>query len=184
MEWTYEMRREMQEIVPNLFLGPYGAAKDAEELRKRGITHILIVRSTLERRLDPKFPNLIHYHIVEVPEGPTENLILYFTECNACIKNAIESGGKILVHCNAGLSRSAAVVVAYVMESLKMPFADAIQLVQSRRCCIHISEALHNQLREFETIYQNRQAAPERIGWEAKKRQLEAGPEDSNMHME
>ena len=116
-------------------------------LKKRGITHILIVRSTLERRLDPKFPTLIHYHIVEVrgvtvttaeadimqvPEGPTENLILYFTECNACIKNAIESGGKILVHCNAGfmdmsggvmcddwlffigLSRSAAVVVAYV----------------------------------------------------------------------
>jgi hypothetical protein len=37
-----------------------------------------------------------------------------------------------------------------------MPFADAIQHVQSRRCCIHISEALHNQLREFETIYQNR----------------------------
>jgi hypothetical protein len=37
-----------------------------------------------------------------------------------------------------------------------MPFTEAIQHVQSRRCCIHISEALHNQLREFETIYQNR----------------------------
>ncbi len=58
----------------------------------------------------------------------------------------------------AGLSRSAAVVVAYVMESLRMPFVEAIQHVQSKRCCIHISEALHNQLREFETIYQNRQA--------------------------
>ena len=43
-----------------------------------------------------------------------------------------------------------------VMESLRMPFTEAIQHVQSRRCCIHISEALHNQLREFETIYQNR----------------------------
>ncbi len=44
-----------------------------------GVTHVLIVRSTLERRLDPKFPELFKYHIVEVPEGPTENLILYFT---------------------------------------------------------------------------------------------------------
>jgi hypothetical protein len=43
-----------------------------------------------------------------------------------------------------------------VMESMRMPFTEAIQHVQSRRCCIHISEALHNQLREFETIYQNR----------------------------
>jgi serine/threonine/tyrosine-interacting protein len=102
----------------------------------KGVTHVLIVRSTLERRLDPKFPAELKYQIVEVrsrrggargkesdcltavllqvPEGPTENLILYFPECNACIQQAIAEGGKILVHCNAGLSRSAAVVVAYV----------------------------------------------------------------------
>mmetsp|Transcript_23615 Transcript_23615/g.53656 ORF Transcript_23615/g.53656 Transcript_23615/m.53656 type:complete len:183 (-) Transcript_23615:8-556(-) len=178
MEWHYEMRRQMQEILPNLYLGPYGAAKDWESLSTCGVTHVLIVRSTLERRLDPKFPTQLQYHIVEVPEGPTENLILYFTECNRSIQSAISAGGKILVHCNAGLSRSAAVVVAYVMESMSMPFTEAIQLVQSRRCCIHISEALHNQLREFETIYQNRQAAPERQGWEGGKRRFEASEGD------
>lgn len=178
MEWTYEMRRQMQEILPNLYLGPYGAAKDWDSLSGSGVTHVLIVRSTLERRLDPKFPNQLHYHIVEVPEGPTENLILYFTECNRSIQQAINAGGKILVHCNAGLSRSAAVVVAYVMESMRMPFTDAIQLVQSRRCCIHISEALHNQLREFETIYQNREAAPVREGWDGRKRQYDPSEGD------
>mmetsp|Transcript_20766 Transcript_20766/g.42239 ORF Transcript_20766/g.42239 Transcript_20766/m.42239 type:complete len:184 (-) Transcript_20766:82-633(-) len=177
MEWTYEMRREMQEILPNVYLGPYGAAKDLESLQAVGVTHVLIVRSTLERRLDPKFPQLFQYHVVEVPEGPTENLILYFTECNRNINAALQSGGKILVHCNAGLSRSAAVVVAYVMESLRMPFVDAIQHVQSKRCCIHISEALHNQLREFETIYQNRQAAPPRIGWDGRKRNHDSDDE-------
>jgi len=78
MEWTYEMRRQMQEIVPSLFLGPYGAAKDFDSLRDKGVTHVLIVRSTLERRLDPKFPEYFRYHIVELPEGPTEDLILYF----------------------------------------------------------------------------------------------------------
>lgn len=56
----------------------------------------------------------LHVICVQVPEGPTENLILYFPQCNACIQQAILEGGKILVHCNAGLSRSAAVVVAYV----------------------------------------------------------------------
>ena len=40
-------------------------------LTKRGITHILIVRSTLERRLDPKFPTELKYQIVEVSSRPT-----------------------------------------------------------------------------------------------------------------
>mmetsp|Transcript_23019 Transcript_23019/g.62380 ORF Transcript_23019/g.62380 Transcript_23019/m.62380 type:complete len:185 (+) Transcript_23019:38-592(+) len=173
MEWNYEMRRQMQEILPSLFLGPYGAAKDLTALREQGVTHILIVRSTLERRLEAKHPDVFRYHVVEVPEGPTENLILFFTECNDCIRQVVQSGGKILVHCNAGLSRSAAVVVAYVMESMRMPYADAIQFVQQKRCCIHISEPLLNQLREFEAIYQNRQAAPFRAGWDGRKRQLE-----------
>lgn len=183
MEWNYEMRREMQEILPSVYLGPYGSAKDRTELTNKGITHVLIVRSTLERRLDPKFPTELKYQIVEVPEGPTENLILYFPECNACIHQAIQEGGKILVHCNAGLSRSAAVVVAFVMESMRMPFTEAIQHVQSRRCCIHISEALHNQLREFETIYQNRGLAQPRQGWDEKKRAFEPC-EESAMQME
>ena len=67
------------QILPNVFLGPYGAAKDLEAMQSKGVSHILIVRSTLERRLDAKFPNLFKYHVVEVPEGPTENLILFFT---------------------------------------------------------------------------------------------------------
>jgi hypothetical protein len=48
-------------------------------MQSKGISHVLIVRSTLERRLDAKFPTLFKYHVVEVPEGPTENLILFFT---------------------------------------------------------------------------------------------------------
>ena len=53
------------------------------------------------------------------------------------------------------------------------PYNDSVQHVQSRRCCIHISEALLNQLREFEAIYKNRTAAPARDGWEGKNRQHE-----------
>ncbi len=71
--------RLVSQILPNVFLGPYGSAKDLEAMQSKGVSHVLIVRSTLERRLDAKFPTLFKYHIVEVPEGPTENLILFFT---------------------------------------------------------------------------------------------------------
>lgn len=39
---------------------------DSCRLMSKGITHVLIVRSTLERRLDPKFPAELRYQIVEV----------------------------------------------------------------------------------------------------------------------
>jgi hypothetical protein len=78
--------------------------------------------STLGKRL------VLTRVLVQVPEGPTENLILYFPECNACIQQAINEGGKILVHCNAGLSRSAAVVVAYVR------FAPRVCLLRAHTC--------------------------------------------------
>lgn len=42
------------------------------------------------------------------------------------------------------------------MESQKIDFQTAIRLVQQKRCCTHISDAMFIQLREYEKIYQNR----------------------------
>ncbi|PSS06832.1 hypothetical protein PHLCEN_2v3551 [Hermanssonia centrifuga] len=39
-EWTYEMRREPQEIIPGLLLGPLQASKSLETLQSLGITHM------------------------------------------------------------------------------------------------------------------------------------------------
>ena len=36
----YEMRRDCQEIIPGLLLGPYLVSRDLEKLRKLGITHM------------------------------------------------------------------------------------------------------------------------------------------------
>jgi protein-tyrosine phosphatase len=39
----------------------------------------------------------------------------------------------VLVHCMAGVSRSATLVIAYFMHSRSLPFKDAFNLVKSRR---------------------------------------------------
>lgn len=60
-EWTYTMRRTMQEIVPGIFLGPYSAAQKTklETLKEKGITHIICVRSAIEAHfIRPIFPHL------------------------------------------------------------------------------------------------------------------------------
>jgi hypothetical protein len=37
------MRRESQEIVPNLWLGPYSVARDKAALKEKGITHLICI---------------------------------------------------------------------------------------------------------------------------------------------
>ncbi|KAI9753636.1 MAG: hypothetical protein M1815_006095 [Lichina confinis] len=45
--WPYEARREAQQILPFLYLGPLSSARDQLFLGQEGITMILAVRSTL-----------------------------------------------------------------------------------------------------------------------------------------
>lgn len=58
------------------------------------------------------------------------------------IEQARLSGGKVLVHCRVGVSRSATIVIAYVMKHLKLDLASAYLMVRSRRLNILIQPNL------------------------------------------
>lgn len=48
-------------------------------------------------------------------DSATENIIPHFRLVNKFLDECLTSGGKALVHGNAGISRSAALVIAYIM---------------------------------------------------------------------
>ena len=54
------------------------------------------------------------------------------------IDRARAEGGKVLVHCRVGVSRSATVTIAYVMQYLNVPLVDAYLIVRSRRLSVLI----------------------------------------------
>ncbi|XP_014288725.1 serine/threonine/tyrosine-interacting protein [Halyomorpha halys] len=155
-EWKYSMRRCMQEIVPSLFLGPYSAAikSKLDELKSHGITHIICVRHTLEANfIKPNFEDQFKYLVLEIADSVTENIIHLFPIVKKFVDECLASGGKVLVHGNAGISRSAALVLAYIMERYGITCKRAHEIVQHRRFCINPNEGFMAQLREFEAIY-------------------------------
>lgn len=102
-EWEYSMRRQMQEIIPHIWLGPYGAAlktkvsrvypqcisdqlcsrcvRKAEELDRARITHIICVRQQCEAHwIRPNFTDKYHYLTLDIADSPTQNIIRYFPE--------------------------------------------------------------------------------------------------------
>ena len=52
----------------------------------------------------------------------TQNIITHLDKCREFIEECIASGGKCLVHGSQGVSRSAAVVVAFVMQKKSLSF--------------------------------------------------------------
>lgn len=59
---------------------------------------------------------VFRYLVLDIADNNTENIIRHFSTVSLFIEEAISSGGKCLVHGNAGISRSAALVMAYIMQ--------------------------------------------------------------------
>lgn len=65
-------------------------------------------------------------------------------------EEAHQSGRAVLVHCQAGVSRSATVIIAYLMKHTLMTMTDAYKYVKSRRPVVSPNLNFMGQLLEFE----------------------------------
>ena len=66
------------------------------------------------------------------------------------IIDVVTRGGKALVHCVAGVSRSAAIVIAYLMKHKRLPLREAFTLVRARRPFIRPNVGFWRQLIDYE----------------------------------
>ncbi len=57
----------------------------------------------------------------------------YFRECADYIEGALSSGGKILVNCRQGVSRSATIAMAFLMIKHHVSAQDAVRMVRAQR---------------------------------------------------
>lgn len=67
------------------------------------------------------------------------------SECADVINREIEKGRNVYVHCHAGVSRSCAACVAYLMKYYDDTFEEAYQFMVDRRN-VHLNEGFHHQL--------------------------------------
>jgi protein-tyrosine phosphatase len=73
------------------------------------------------------------YKIVNIEDDETVDISVSFEECCSFVWGAIESGTKVYVHCQAGISRSPSVVIYILMDKLGMSLRDAFEHVRARR---------------------------------------------------
>lgn len=116
-----------------LYLSSESCATDIDLLEKHGITAIITVRDfPCELSINTTNSQLEFMH-VKIQDGPSVNISDYFQSTREFINNARIMGKSVLIHCHAGISRSATIVIAYLMVENNMNLIDAYTHVKSKR---------------------------------------------------
>ena len=87
---------------------------------------------------------------IAVEDRVTAKLNIYFDLIADKIQQVHHGGGKILIYCRAGQSRSATLCIAYFMKYHNMTYEQAFQYVKCRRPIIHPNVGFVHQLKAFE----------------------------------
>lgn len=128
----------------NIYIGDMYHAKSLETLQKLGITHVINVT----KDVPCFFINDFEYCCVPVDDVLTENIVAVLFDAIKFMFSSLKSypNAKIFVHCAAGVSRSPAIVIGYLMWRDKISFDDAFLKVHSQRSCIDPNFAFCSQL--------------------------------------
>jgi protein tyrosine phosphatase len=137
--------KTLDQIIPHLFLGNLEDASDINLLNKYDIKYIINISG-----FENKFPKKFVYYKININDSPNENIFRYFRETGEFINNAVSTGKNILVHCHAGISRSASIIIAYLISWTNRSFDQSYSLVKSRRPIINPNPGFINQLKKLE----------------------------------
>jgi protein-tyrosine phosphatase len=130
-----------------LCIGSVGAAYNLSELQSAGITHVVCAAASPRIR----FPTHFKYLKLEgLRDRPTQDLTPHFEKAFEFIDDVCASGGRVLVHCFKGVSRSAAVVCAYLIVRKNLTLAEALDLVRAARRSVAPNQGFLRQLRAME----------------------------------
>lgn len=137
-----------------LFLGDIHDALDVDEVRSKGITHVVSCCPERKDEIPPAGGDKekkIEYLFVDVKDHIQQDLMGFFKEVIDFIRDAIEKdeNNKILVHCAAGISRSATFVIAFLSDFFKIEPLFALEMVSELREKVCPNLAFLLQLKNF-----------------------------------
>lgn len=143
-------------IEDGLWLGSHHSAMNLGELQKRGITAVVsAVDNELHAFAQPKYNRkevtIQSLRIHAVDDGsfdmsPYFDRVIEFIESHHQQKDH----GSVLVHCRRGMSRSATLVLAFLMKRNSQSLVDALEAVRQKRPKVQPIEHFMTELRAFE----------------------------------
>ena len=114
-------------------------------LKSLGITNIISVIAGFE----PPFPEDFNYLVINALDNENTDLYEIFEDTSRFIEKAFENNEKILVHCMAGRSRSATIIIAYLIKTFGIKAYTGIDILKSKRPIVQPNNSFIKQLNTY-----------------------------------
>lgn len=134
------------QILPHLYLGCRRVAANWECLQRENISHVLNVTAHIPNEFEQHFT----YKRIAVEDAAHVDLGAHFLGAFDFIEQARQTNKRVLVHCQAGMSRSVTIILAYLMKHYGFSMEGAYDHVKARKQNIQPNFSFMGQLLDFE----------------------------------
>ncbi|KAL3899486.1 MAG: hypothetical protein SGARI_006447 [Bacillariaceae sp.] len=118
--------------MDGLYVGSIGAALNLEALQDEGITHIVSLTDSAPCKWPDQF-DCLHIEGVKDKSDPENSIAQYFDKTLPFIDQALAKGGRVLVHCKHGKSRSVSTIAAYLIARNHVSPEEALEQIRVNR---------------------------------------------------
>eukprot|EP00744_Colponema_vietnamica_P001481 GILI01002450.1.p1 GENE.GILI01002450.1~~GILI01002450.1.p1 ORF type:complete len:251 (+),score=51.69 GILI01002450.1:185-937(+) len=133
-------------VLDFVYIGSAVTAAQKDEMQRLGIGYIINVTGS-----SPNFfPNDFQYMNARLVDADHENIGKHFNAAFNFIEEGRRKGQSVMVHCAAGMSRSATLVIAYLMKHHGMTLKSAYNFTRTRRNVISPNPGFMRQLARLE----------------------------------
>lgn len=122
--------KECSKVADHIYLGGDAVARNREILKQHGITHVL---NCVGFVCPEYFKSDFVYKTLWLQDSPSEDITSILYDVFDYFEDVRAQGGRVLVHCCQGVSRSTSLVIAYLMWREGQSFDDAFQYVKAAR---------------------------------------------------
>lgn len=133
-------------IIDNIYLGSAYNVGNLDTLQQLEIERVLNVT----KEIPCSYPDIFTYKTILVKDTRDSFLSNYLDDAyHFLIDNPSQP---VMVHCYMGSSRSATIVIYYLMKKYKMPYNEALDYVKTKRNCVNLNKNFAEELQNIKFL--------------------------------